>query len=86
MAELDRRDSEPHSLSTTARGDSFRNSIAAMLRAAGISVQTEVLIGHKRVDVCFEQFSFGKKRRFVLEAKNWSTPLDKTDLETIYGG
>jgi len=73
-------------VSTTKSGDDFRDQVADLLRAGGFNVQTEILEGHKRVDLVFEQVRFGKRRRYVVEAKNWSKPLDKTNLETIFGG
>jgi hypothetical protein len=73
-------------VSTTESGDRFRDEVAALLRAGGYSVETEILEGHKRVDIVFEQINFGKRHRYVVEAKNWSVPLNKTDLEAIYGG
>lgn len=73
-------------VSTTESGDRFRDQVAALLRAGGFTAETEILEGHKRVDIVFVQVTFGKRRRYVVEAKNWSEPLNKTALETIYGG
>lgn len=74
-------------MSTTEAGDEFRDQVAALLRVAGYSVvTTEILDKHKRLDIRFEQRSFGKPRKYALEAKNWGTPLDRTDLEKIVAG
>ncbi|MDR3509657.1 MAG: NACHT domain-containing protein [Caulobacteraceae bacterium] len=67
-------------------GDTFRDEVAELLTASGYAPQTEILIGHKRVDLVFSVVTFGKRRTYVVEAKNWSNPLTKTTLETIYGG
>src|SRR6202040_667362 len=40
----------------------------------------------KRVDATFERSYLGKRRKYLLEAKNWSAPLNHSDLEKIYGG
>lgn len=68
-------------------GDRFRDEVAELLRGSGAySVQTEILIGHKQVDLVFTHHTFGKTRTYVVEAKNWTRPLIKKDLEGIYGG
>jgi hypothetical protein len=63
----------------------FRDQVSALLRAGGFTAETEILEGHERVDIVFVQTTFGKRRRYVVEAKNWPAPLNKTDLESIYG-
>nr|WP_294525956.1 restriction endonuclease [uncultured Rhodopila sp.] len=73
-------------MSTTEVGDRFRDQVVALLRAAGYSTTSEILEGHKRVDVIFERSTFGKRRRYALEAKNWAQPLNHTDLEHIFSG
>src|ERR1044071_5739225 len=72
--------------STTETGDRFRDTIASLLSIAGHEVAVEILSGHKKVDIRFVERSFGKQRRYALEAKNYSKPLDHGDLEQIYGG
>jgi len=71
---------------TTEKGDRFRDQVAALLTASGYNVTVELLKGHKRGDLFFEQTSFGTKRRYAVEAKNWTKRLDKGDLEAILGG
>ncbi len=73
-------------MSTVEVGDAFRDQVAELLRASGRNVVTEILIGHKRVDITFDEYSFGRRRSYAIEAKNWAKALSKTDLETIYGG
>lgn len=73
-------------MSTTEVGDRFRDEVAELLKAAGYIATTEILEDHKRIDVVFEQISFGKRRRYAVEAKNWKRPLDHGDLEKIYAG
>ena len=73
-------------MSTTEIGDRFRDEVTELLRVRGFSPISEILSGHKRVDILFEETTFGKARRYAVEAKNWSAPLSKTDLEAIYGG
>lgn len=73
-------------LSTVQVGDNFRDEVAGLLRASGFDVETEILIGHKRVDLTFSEKKFGRLHRYIVEAKNWSVPLSKTALENIYGG
>lgn len=73
-------------MNKTEKGDWFRDEVAALLQAAGYKVETEILEGHKRADLVFEEISFGRRRKYVVEAKNWSKNLEKTHLEQIYGG
>ena len=73
-------------MSTTATGNKFRDEVASLLTTAGYTTTTEILEGPKRLDGIFEQTLFGKRRRYALEAKNWKTPLNLSNLETIYGG
>lgn len=73
-------------MSTIEIGDGFRDQVAELLRASGRNVVTEILIGHKRVDITFDVYNFGRRRSYAVEAKNWAKALSKTDLETIYGG
>ena len=73
-------------MNTTKIGDKFRDDVANLLRSGGYNVQSEILDGHKRVDLFFEESRFGKRRRYAVEAKNWQRSLDHSDLEAIYGG
>src|SRR5689334_4415694 len=60
-------------------GDDFRDGIAALLRAAGHDIQTEVLLGGKKVDVVVRRRGFLRTETAALEAKDYETnvPLDE---------
>lgn len=73
-------------MNTTAIGDYFRDQVAELLKAAGYRSTSEILEDHKRIDVVFEQTTFGKRRRYAIEAKNWERPLNRSDLEHIFAG
>lgn len=73
-------------MSTIESGNEFRDQIAELLRISGFSPDVEILIGHKAVDIVFEQEYFGKAKKIAVECKNYAKPLNKTDLEHIYGG
>lgn len=73
-------------MNTTQIGDQFRDQVTDLLKAAGYIATAEILESHKRVDIIFEQISFGKRRRYAVEAKNWDRPLNHSDLEKIYAG
>lgn len=72
--------------STTELGDRFRDEVANLLKVAGFTVTTEILLGHKKADIRFEERRFGKTRKYAVEAKAWSEPVNHTDLANIYGG
>lgn len=69
---------------TTEIGNQFRDQVAQLLRLSGYSVQVEVQIGHKKVDIFCEERTLGKSRRYGVEAKNYSKGLTKTELVEIY--
>jgi hypothetical protein len=50
-------------------GDQFRDTVANLLRAAGMRVRTEVLISGKKVDVLAETTSFGLLQQIAVECK-----------------
>jgi len=68
---------------TTARGNTFRDRVAALLRAAHLeSVATEVRIGHKKVDIYFEEKTLTQRRRIAVECKDYATPLTMRQIST----
>ncbi|HEX2479964.1 MAG TPA: restriction endonuclease [Geminicoccaceae bacterium] len=64
-------------------GDTFRDDVAAMLRADGWEVRLEVKVGSMRVDVLAEKRDFDRRRRLAVECKDWARPLNKDDLSHI---
>ncbi len=73
-------------MSTIEIGDKFRDDVANLLRIGGYNVKTEILYGSKKVDIVFEEYRFGKLRKYAVEAKNYSAALNFSDLSNIYGG
>ncbi len=72
-------------LSTTAKGDGFRDKVTDLLRISGLDPKVELLIGSKKVDIYFEDRHLGRKRRYAVEAKNYARPLLAKDLQNIIG-
>ena len=63
----------------------FEFSVQELLKLQGWTVQSEVLIGHKKVD-CFanKKGEFGSVLQYVVECKYYSNPLTKEQLLNIY--
>ena len=67
--------------SSTEQGNSFRDSVAALLRAAHYdNVRTEVRIGSKKVDVYFEEKGLTTRRRIAVECKDYDRPLTRKEI------
>jgi len=62
----------------------FEIAVADLLRLCVEQVHPETLIGHKKVDLYFEERRLGSVRRVVVECKSSRRPLDQQDLTTIY--
>jgi hypothetical protein len=69
------------STSTTAQGNTFRDNVAALLRAAHLeNLVTETRIGSKKVDIAFEEKTFTQRRRIAVECKDYDRPLTKKQI------
>lgn len=69
--------------STTALGDAFRDDVAALLRAAGYKVQSEVRVGSKKADIYYEYNVRGKTWRIAVETKFYKDSLTRGKLSAI---
>jgi hypothetical protein len=79
-------------LSTTERGNDFRNAVALLLRAAGFrNVETEIQVDYKNADVVgiwSRDSGMMGEQKFAFEAKNYSgtVPLQEcTKFANDYG-
>jgi hypothetical protein len=69
-------------MNTTSSGDLFRDAVASLLRTKYPDVRTEVLIGHKKVDVVYRYVEFGRQLTIGVECKNYSAPLTKDQIRS----
>ncbi|CAB3781751.1 MULTISPECIES: NACHT domain-containing protein [Paraburkholderia] len=67
---------------TTEVGNAFRDAVASLLRTKYSDVRTEVLVGHKKVDVVYTYVEFGRRITVGVECKNEAAPLTKDDIRT----
>lgn len=74
--------------STVAKGNAFRDHIAALLRSLGHDdVKTEQYIDGTAVDITFSKRELGRRVRYGVECKNYGSPLTKTYLDQkVYPG
>lgn len=69
--------------STVQIGDQFRDTVASILRTKYADVLTEVRLGnHKKVDIVFSRFDFGRTERIGVECKDYQRPLTKQDISS----
>lgn len=71
-------------VSTTHRGDQFRDGVAALLRTCYEDVQVELLVGGKAVDIVYLERRLGKWETIGVECKNYLTSLTATELSRIF--
>src|SRR5947199_3768413 len=62
----------------------FQVAVADLLRLAGYDVQSETLIGYKKVDVYAEERRWGRVRRIAVECKQYSRPLTQEQVTEIF--
>lgn len=67
---------------TTEVGNAFRDAVACLLRTKHSDVRTEVLIGHKKVDVVYTFVDLGRRITVGVECKNEAAPLTKDEIRT----
>lgn len=67
-------------LSNVARGDKFRDSVAALLRTKYPDAQTEVQVAFKKVDVVYSHDYFGHPQRVGVECKHFAEGITKDKL------
>jgi|GEM_PF-1693838 len=67
-------------LSNVARGDKFRDSVAALLRTKYPDAQTEVQVAFKKVDVVYSHDYFGQSHRVGVECKHFAEGITKDKL------
>lgn len=58
--------------------------VADLLSVAGYSVTREVLLGHKKVDLYFEERRLGSTRRVAVECKCHGSLLTQSEVSAIY--
>lgn len=71
-------------MSTTAKGNHFRDQVAMLLRAGNHIVEVEKHIGAKNADLYFESLEFNKRIRIAVECKNYERPLTRSHINEIY--
>ena len=73
-------------MSTTEKGNSFRDSVKALfeLNPRYINVNAEHRVGHQDVDIYYEELTSTRTLRVACECKDYSQPLTRSDLESIY--
>ncbi|MDQ7982456.1 hypothetical protein QYH69_35175, partial [Paraburkholderia sp. SARCC-3016] len=70
------------SSNTTEVGNAFRDAVASVLRTKYADVRTEVLVGHKKVDIVYTYVDFGRRVTVGVECKFEAAPLKKDDIRT----
>ena len=70
-------------ISTTEKGDTFRDLVANLLSMAGYKIEVETLVRHKKIDLVASYLRLGRSYSVAIEAKNYKRPLNKGDLEVI---
>jgi hypothetical protein len=68
-------------MSTTEKGDDFRDLVCDLLRTQFPDVETEPRIGGSKVDIAFSKHEFGRHVRFAVECKDYARPLTKSYIE-----
>jgi NACHT domain/Restriction endonuclease len=62
----------------------FEEAVQLLLVLGGYDVRSEMLLGHKRVDLYAEERRLGFPRRVAVECKMHGTPLGQKDFNEIY--
>lgn len=62
----------------------FENTISELLHISGYDVKSEILVGHKKVDLYFETKKFGSTWRTAVECKHYSGRLEANELAKIH--
>ncbi|MFM0258468.1 NACHT domain-containing protein [Paraburkholderia sediminicola] len=70
--------------STVEKGNRFRDSVAAALRTKYPDAETEIRIGHKKVDVVFSRFDLGRTDIIGVGCKDCGATLTMSDVNKIY--
>lgn len=68
----------PETLSTSQRGDRFRDLVCDLLRTKYPNLSVEVRESGTKVDIRFTREDFGKTEVWAVECKNYSSRLDKS--------
>src|SRR4051794_28229411 len=69
--------------STTQRGDSFRDTVANLLEAAGMRTVAEVRQDFKKVDIVAEVDDIDTMVTVLIEAKDYAGALPKSECVTF---
>ncbi len=67
-------------ISNVAKGDKFRDSVAALLRTKFPDAQTEVLVAFKKVDVVYSHDYYGQSQKIGVECKDFAGGVTKDKL------
>jgi energy-coupling factor transporter ATP-binding protein EcfA2 len=62
----------------------FENTVAELLSLAGLDVQGEQILGHKRIDLYAVDHRLGAMHRIAVECKYYQGPLTQKELSQIY--
>jgi NACHT domain/Restriction endonuclease len=75
-------------VSSTQKGDSFRDLVADLLRTQYPDAGVEERIGGTKIDIVFTKYEFGSYRKFAVECKDYESPLTKSyiaqNIYTVY--
>src|SRR5262245_42072650 len=67
-------------LSSTSRGNSFRDAVSAFMAAAGYETSTEVLVAGKVVDLLAERKAQLRQEKIAFETKDYSGSFPKSEV------
>lgn len=67
----------------TESSKEFERSVQALLELTGVSVQSEVQVGHKKVDLLCKEKRIGDTLTSAVECKDYSANLSKADVIKI---
>jgi Restriction endonuclease len=70
--------------STTAIGDELRDHVIDLLEARGVSVEREIRIGTKKIDVLASIEDDFEDRDIAIECKNYDKNLGQDEVTKIY--
>lgn len=74
----------PDMTNTTAIGDELRDYVIGLLEAQGFSVQREIRINTKKIDILFEQEDDLVRRKIAVEVKNYNRNLRQDEVNQEY--
>jgi HEAT repeat protein/energy-coupling factor transporter ATP-binding protein EcfA2 len=71
--------------SNSAQGKGFERQVASLFRLLGFSVEIDVLIGGRQVDLRIDSRSGPLSRTYIVECKNQSNPVTTAQYDSFRG-